>query len=76
MAANPELKWVDTSRRGYMIVEVTPQRVTAEWLFLRTIKARATEIAGAHQIQVEKGRRVFSAWTVRAAGPRQPPARP
>jgi alkaline phosphatase D len=44
IAANPELKWADTSRRGYMMIEVTPERVTGEWLFLQTIKASSTAI--------------------------------
>lgn len=61
MAANPELKWADTSRRGYMMIEVTPKSVTGEWLFLQTIKARSTALAGSHRMRVDRGRRVFSA---------------
>nr|WP_205691534.1 alkaline phosphatase D family protein [Caulobacter sp. 602-2] len=61
MAANPELKWADTSRRGYMMIEVTPKSVTGEWLFLRTIKARSTALAGSHRMRVDRGRRVFAA---------------
>lgn len=61
MAANPELKWADTSQRGYMMIQVTPQRVTGEWLFLQTIKARSTTLSGAHRMSVERGRRVFTA---------------
>jgi alkaline phosphatase D len=61
MAANPELKWADTSQRGYMMIDVTPQRVTGEWLFLRTIKARDTGLAGSHRMHVERGRRIFAA---------------
>jgi alkaline phosphatase D len=61
MAANPELKWADTSRRGYMMIDVTPQRVTGEWLFMNTIKARDTALSGTHRMQVERGRRVFAA---------------
>ena len=61
MAANPELKWADTSQRGYMMIEMTPKRVTGEWLFLRTIKARDTGLAGSHRMHVERGRRVFGA---------------
>jgi alkaline phosphatase D len=60
VAANPELKWADTSRRGYMMIEVTPQRVSGEWLFLQTIKARNTALAGTHRMQVRRGRRVFA----------------
>lgn len=60
MAANPELKWADTSQRGYMMIEVTPGRVTGEWLFLRTIKARDAALAGSHRMAVDKGRRTFA----------------
>lgn len=60
IAANPELKWADTSRRGYMMIEVTPERVTGEWLFLQTIKARSADIAGTHRMHVERGRKVFA----------------
>lgn len=61
VAANPELKWADTSQRGYMMIQVTPQRVTGEWLFLQTIKARSTALSGSHRMSVERGRRVFTA---------------
>jgi len=61
MAANPEMKFADTSQRGYMMMQITPQRVTGEWLFLQTIKARSLEIAGTHRMSVERGRRVFAA---------------
>ena len=61
MAANSELKWADTSQRGYMMIQVTPQRVTGEWLFLKTIKARSTALSGSHRMSVERGRRVFTA---------------
>ena len=60
IAANPELKWADTSRRGYMMIEVTPERVTGEWLFLQTIKARSTNLAGSHRMHVARGRKVFA----------------
>jgi len=60
IAANPELKWADTSRRGYMMIEISPERVTGEWLFLQTIKARTTDLAGTHRMHVERGRKVFA----------------
>ncbi|MDT8758090.1 alkaline phosphatase D family protein [Sphingomonas psychrotolerans] len=60
IAANPELKWADTSRRGYMMIDITPRRVTGEWQFLQTIKARSTALAGTQRMQVERGRRAFA----------------
>jgi len=60
MAANPEMKWADTSQRGYMMLRITPQRVTGEWLFMQTIKARSLAVAGSHRMSVERGRKVFA----------------
>ncbi len=60
VAANPELKWADTSQRGYMMLDITPQRVTGEWLFLKTVKARDTALASSHRMSVARGRRVFA----------------
>jgi len=60
VAANPELKWADTSRRGYMMLDITPQRVTGEWLFLRTVKDRDLTLSGTHRMYVDRGRRAFA----------------
>jgi alkaline phosphatase D len=60
-AANPELKWADTSHRGYMMIEITPERLSGEWLFMQTIKTRTTSLAGSHRMHVERKRRVFAA---------------
>lgn len=59
VATNPELVWGDTSQRGYMMIDVTAQRVTGEWLFMQTVKSRSTALAGAHRMSVERGRRKF-----------------
>ncbi len=60
VTTNPELVWADTSQRGYMMVDVTPQRVTGEWLFMKTIRARSTDLTGTHSMSVERGRRKFA----------------
>jgi alkaline phosphatase D len=60
MSANPELKWADTSRRGYLMVDLTPQRVTGEWLFMRTIKSPDATVADTHRMSVPRGRRTFA----------------
>lgn len=59
IAANAELKWADTSRRGYLMMEITPERVAGEWLFMKTIKDRNTALAGSHRMHVERGRKAF-----------------
>lgn len=61
MAANPEMAWADTSHRGYLMLDITSQQVTGEWLFLETIKQRSTALAGSHKMQVKRGRRTFAA---------------
>jgi len=60
VSTNPELAWAETRQRGYMMIDVTPQRVTGEWLFLRTIKSRNLAVASTHRISAERGRRRFS----------------
>lgn len=42
---NEELQWADTSQRGYMVVDLTPEEATSEWRFIKGIKTRSTEIA-------------------------------
>jgi len=51
--ANEELTWADTSQRGYMVVDLTPDAATSEWRFLKGIKTRSTEIAQTHTAVVE-----------------------
>lgn len=48
--ANEELTWADTSQRGYMVVDLTPEEATSEWRFLKGIKTRSTQIAETHTI--------------------------
>jgi alkaline phosphatase D len=54
------MQWADTSQRGYMMIDITPQRVTGEWLFLRTIQSPSVELAGSHRMHVDRGRRAFA----------------
>lgn len=60
VSTNPELVWADTSQRGYMMIDITPRRVTGEWLFMQTIKSRGIALAGTHRLSVDRGRRQFS----------------
>lgn len=54
---NPGLKWADTSRRGYMVVELTPQQATSEWRFVESVKTRSANLAGLHRMTAQRGRR-------------------
>ena len=61
VADNPELKWCDTSHRGYMAFDITPRRVSGEWVMLKTIRTRSIATLDSHRMHVDRGRRVFAA---------------
>lgn len=53
--ASPELKWADTSRRGYMALTLTPQAATNEWVFMQTIATRSLATQASHRMRVRAG---------------------
>jgi alkaline phosphatase D len=55
VATNPDLKWAETGRRGYMTVALTPSHARAEWLFLDTVLERSTRIAARHTMTSVRG---------------------
>lgn len=55
VAENEQLKWADTSHRGYMMVELTPARATTEYRFTGGVKQRSTRLAGTKRITSDKG---------------------
>jgi alkaline phosphatase D len=61
IARNPTLKWADTSRRGYVTVELTPAKATGEWLFMDTIRQRSTRLSGTHLMSADFDARRFAA---------------
>lgn len=36
---NPHFKYINLNQRGYMLVDVTPQRVVGEWWFIDTVQS-------------------------------------
>lgn len=54
-----ELRWVDTSNRGYMHLALTPQAATNEWVFLQTVKDVSLAIKPGHKMKVRPGRKVL-----------------
>jgi alkaline phosphatase D len=54
---NRQLAWMNSYRRGYMAVELTPERVTTEYRFLDGIRNRSTQLAGTHRMSVRAGER-------------------
>ena len=61
IARNKQLKWANTSQRGYVTLELTPERATGEWLFLDTVKQHSIRLAGTHRTTTAPGARRFSA---------------
>ncbi len=66
---NPHFKYVNLTRRGYMLIDVNPNRVVGEWWFVDTVTAPSTNEAFATAFQVETG-------TNRLSPASQTPARP
>lgn len=56
-AHNAGLKWMDSSRRGYMVVELSLERATSEWRFVETVKKRNPRLAGLHRMSAKHGKR-------------------
>lgn len=47
---NPNLKWCDTSRRGYMVIDFTPTGLSCDWLFLPSRLEKSARVTGAHRL--------------------------
>lgn len=60
VAANPELKWCDTSRRGYMAMTLTPERVSNDWVMVDTIKTRSAKGNVGYSTSIARGRNVMA----------------
>ncbi|WP_375421157.1 alkaline phosphatase D family protein [uncultured Sphingomonas sp.] len=58
--ANRELKWCDTSRRGYMAMTIAPDRVTNDWIMVDTIKQRGLGASIGHRATVIRRRNVMA----------------
>lgn len=57
---NAELKWCDTSRRGYMALTLTPDQVRNDWLFADTVRTRTPAASIGHSATVRRGRNVMA----------------
>jgi alkaline phosphatase D len=53
--SSPELKWCDTSRRGYMALTLTPTSATNEWVFMQTIATKSVATQASHRMRVRAG---------------------
>lgn len=59
-AANRPLAWADTSRRGYLTLELTPDRAVGEWHLLDTVRTRSISLARTHRMTVRHGTNRFA----------------
>ncbi len=50
----PHVKYVNLTKKGYMILNIIPSSITAEWYFLRTIKTPNTSIKSQHFVKIQK----------------------
>jgi len=57
VAASPELKWCQTSRRGYMTLRVTPEVIRSDWTFLDTILSPSLAVHSTSSAHVRRGQR-------------------
>jgi alkaline phosphatase D len=56
--ANPHVDWVDTASHGYLLLEVTPDRIEGQWWHVDRIGQRT------------EGERLAATWSVRRGDPR------
>jgi alkaline phosphatase D len=61
VAFNPQLKWANLNRRGYMAVELTPAAVSCEWRFMDTVREKSTRLSGTHRMVTAPGANRFTA---------------
>ncbi len=61
VASSKELRWMDSSNRGYMMLTLTPQAATNEWVFMETIKTKSLATKPSHKMKVRPGRKILEA---------------
>jgi alkaline phosphatase D len=52
---NSHLKYVELTRRGYLLLDITPQRVSGEWWYVDTVLAKSTVQAFGTALQTPDG---------------------
>ncbi len=61
VARNAQLKWCDTSQRGYLALELTPHSATGEWRFMASVRQKGRALAAVKRMTVLAGARKFLA---------------
>ena len=57
--SSPELKWANTEDRGYVTVQLTRDRVTANWHSVATIRTHGPVLKSTHSMSAQRGRRAY-----------------
>lgn len=52
---NSHVKYVNFTRRGYLLLDITPERVSGEWWYVETVAAKSTVQSFAKALQVRDG---------------------
>lgn len=58
--SSPQLKWANTEDRGYVTVQLTRERVTANWHSVETIRAHSPLLKATHSMTALRGMRRFA----------------
>ncbi len=72
LQARPHLKFLDGASRGYVVLDITRERLQADWWLLDTVKERSREQRFARGLVCEAGARHLAG----ASGPMAPAAVP
>jgi alkaline phosphatase D len=57
VAASPGMTWCDTSRRGYLTINFTPEAARADWVFIATIREKSLATTPGQGATVKRGAR-------------------
>lgn len=75
-ALNPHLKYVELTRRGYLLLDITPQRVSGEWWYVDSVLAPGAGEAFGSALQTLNGSQRLSPGTMSAPRADAPPLAP
>ena len=59
VGASPELAWMDTSNRGYMMLSLSHKSATNEWVFMDSVKSKSLATKPSQFMRVRAGRNVL-----------------
>jgi alkaline phosphatase D len=58
-ANSAELRWMDSSNRGYMLLSLTPDAATNEWVFMDSVLVKSLKVKASHKMRVRPGRKML-----------------